>query len=80
MPNRAVNVTNRLATTGDDNVLNSLTLNAPCAVTMTGGHSVAGVYGGVESIHDDWFILVATDDETHSISVDSIVAAASSAV
>jgi hypothetical protein len=59
--------------------LNSLTLNAPCAVTMTGGHSVVGVYGGVDSIHDDWFILVDTDDTTLSIPVSSIVAAAPSA-
>jgi hypothetical protein len=46
---------------------------------MAGGQSVIGVYGGVESIHDDWFILVATDDATFSISVSSVVDAASSA-
>jgi hypothetical protein len=61
-------------------VLNDLTLNAPCDVTMAGGRSIVGVYGGVESIHDDWFILVATDDATLSISVSSIVDAASSTV
>jgi hypothetical protein len=60
-------------------VLNDLTLDRPCIVTTAGGQSVIGVYGGVESIHDDWFILVATDDATFSISVSSIVDAASSA-
>ena len=59
-------------------MLNNLTLHTPCAVTMAGGQSVVGVYGGVESIHDDWFIIVATDDATLSISVSSIVDAASS--
>lgn len=68
------------ATPGDDYVLNDLTLNAPCVVTMTGGNSVAGLYGGVKSIHGDWFILVATDDASLSVSVDSIVAAASATV
>jgi hypothetical protein len=57
-------------------MLNNLTLNAPCAVTTVGGQSVVGVYGGVESIHDDWFILVAVGDATHSISVGSIAKAA----
>lgn len=61
-------------------MLNNLTLNAPCAVTMTGGRSVVGIYGGVESIHGDWFILVVSDDETLSISVDSIGTAVSSAL
>jgi hypothetical protein len=46
---------------------------------MTGGHPVVGVYGGVESIHDGWFILVDTDDPTLSIPVSSIVAAVPSA-
>ena len=60
--------------------MNDLTLGRPCIVTMAGGQSVIGVYGGVESIHDDWFILVATDDATLSILVSSIVDAASSTV
>jgi hypothetical protein len=47
---------------------------------MMTGHLVAGVYVGVESIHGDWFTLVDTDGETFSISVNSIVAAASSEV
>ena len=35
---------------------------------------------GAASIHGDWFTLVDTDDETFSISVNSIIAAASSEV
>lgn len=58
-------------------MLSNLTLDAPCNVTMMTGHSVAGIYGGVESIHGDWFNLVDKDGETFSISVNSIIAAAS---
>lgn len=61
-------------------MLNNLTLNTPCAVTMEGGQSIVGVYGGVESIQGDWFILVSTPDATLSVSVGAIVDAASSTV
>ena len=57
--------------------MNDLTLDRPCIVTMAGGQSVVGVYGGGESIHDDWFILVTTDDASSSLLVSLIVYAAS---
>lgn len=59
-------------------MLNNLTLNTRCSVTTVTGQSIVGVYGGVESIQGDWYILVAADDATHSVSVGAIADAAPS--
>lgn len=56
-------------------MLNGLTQHQPCVITTRGGASIAGVYGGVETGHGDWFVLVGQDVRTLSIPLECIASA-----
>ena len=56
-------------------MLNNLTQHKRCIITTTPGESVTGVFGGVETRHGDWSVLVRQDLSTLSIPLESIQAA-----
>ena len=56
-------------------MLNGLTQHEPCVITTIGGDSIAGVYGGVETGHGDWSVLVRQGMHTVSIPLEFIQAA-----
>ena len=60
-------------------MLNQLTLHRYCIITTDEGDSVTGIYGGVETPHGDWSVLVRQDTDTRSIPLDRIQAAAAAA-
>jgi hypothetical protein len=56
-------------------MLNQLTQYERCIITTTDGDSIAGVYGGVETPHGDWSVLVQQGLLTLSIPVACIQSA-----
>lgn len=60
-------------------MLNDLSQHAKCVITTTNGDSIAGVYGGVETRHGDWSVLVRRGVHTLSIPIESIRAATTAA-
>lgn len=56
-------------------MLNQLTRHMPCVITTYEGDAIAGLYGGVETRHGDWSVLIQQDAHTLSIPVESIQAA-----
>ncbi len=56
-------------------MLNGLLQHTPCIITTIDGDSVTGVYGGIETRHGDWAVLVRRETDTLSIPVESIRAA-----
>lgn len=57
-------------------MLNSLIQHQLCVITTVNGDSISGVYGGVETRHGDWSVLVRKGAHTRSIPVEHIWAAA----
>jgi hypothetical protein len=53
-------------------MLNHLTQHEPCLITTIDGDSITGVYGGVETPHGDWSVLVRRGMHTLSIPVECI--------
>ena len=60
-------------------MLNHLTLRKSCIITTIDGDSIIGIYGGVETPHGDWSVLVRQGSDTLSIPIDRIEAAATAA-
>ena len=60
-------------------MLNSLIQNEPCVITTTTGESVAGVYGGVETQHGEWSVLVTQGVHTVSVPLESVKDASTAA-
>lgn len=56
-------------------MLNQLTQHQPCIITTTDGDSITGVYGGVETPHGDWSVLVQQGVLTLSIPIAHIQSA-----
>jgi hypothetical protein len=56
-------------------MLNDLTLHEACTIVTMTGASIRGTYGGVETPHGDWSVLVSTDRRTISIPMGSIATA-----
>ncbi len=56
-------------------MLNDLSRHQACIITTTSGDSIIGVYGGVETRHGDWSVLVRRGARTISIPVEAIEAA-----
>ena len=60
-------------------MLNNLTQHKHCIITTTTGESVTGVFGGVETRHGDWSVLVRQGMHTVSIPLEAIEAASATA-
>lgn len=60
-------------------MLNSLIQHEPCVITTTTGESVTGVYGGVETQHGEWSVLVTQGLHTVSVPLESVQAASTAA-
>ena len=56
-------------------MLNDLVRSLPCVITTIEGDDIAGLYGGVETRHGDWSVLIQQDTHTLSIPVERIQAA-----
>lgn len=56
-------------------MLNQLTRHMPCVITTNEGDAISGLYGGVETRHGDWSVLIRQSARTLSIPVESIQAA-----
>ena len=56
-------------------MLNDLVRNSPCVITTIEGDDIAGLYGGVETRHGDWSVLIRQDTHTLSIPLERIHAA-----
>lgn len=53
-------------------MLTQLTHDEPCIITTIDGDSIAGIYGGVETPHGDWSVLVRMGRRTVSIPMECI--------
>lgn len=60
-------------------MLNDLTQHKGCIITTMTGESVIGVYGGVETQHGDWAVLIRQGTHTVSVPLESIRAASTAA-
>lgn len=57
-------------------MLNHLIIDSGCEIATRGGQSYVGIYGGVETIHGEWSVLVAQATGTVSIPMHCIEDAA----
>ncbi len=53
-------------------MLNDLTQHSHCTITTVNGETISGIYGGVETPHGDWSILVRQRVTTRSIPIETI--------
>ena len=53
-------------------MLNYLTQDSHCTITTVHGKSISGIYGGVETRHGDWSVLVRQGAHTLNIPMDEI--------
>jgi hypothetical protein len=50
-------------------LLNALIIGEPCKVVANSGRRYSGEFGGIETIHGEWSVLVRTGNATHSVPV-----------
>lgn len=56
-------------------MLNDLVQHEVCSIATSDGGSITGVYGGVETRHGDWAVLIRQGARTISVPLDTIQAA-----
>ena len=61
-------------------MVNFLTQHMPCVITTTDGESIVGVFGGVETGHGHWSVLVHQAARTLIIPIEVIHEAAPSVI